>query len=163
MATLAAILGWTEAAEPESELTPQAQWSEPDPYRLRPLPCEDVYLYAKKIDNSRLVRENDPESNRRCLRAISASLMAAVIVILLMLPKGLGVAASCQIGSLEREHARLVSQRTALEADEARLLSPDRLSQMAKELRMVDPDSAHVVFLDTKSDSVVAMNVQPKR
>jgi cell division protein FtsL len=163
MATLAAIFERPVVAEAENEWTPQPHWSEPDLYRLRPLPCEDVYLYSKKIDNSRLVRESDPASNRRCVRAVSLSLVAAIAVILLMLPNGLGIAASYQISALDREHDRLVNQKTALEVDEARLLSPERLDRLARQLRMVDPDQAHVVFLGTKSDTALAMNVRPKR
>ena len=38
-----------------------------DPFQLRALPHEDVFLYSKQIDNSRLVREADPKCARRLL------------------------------------------------------------------------------------------------
>ena len=40
---------------------------ERDPFQLRALPQEDVFFYCKKIDNSRLVREPDPQGPRRLL------------------------------------------------------------------------------------------------
>ena len=43
-----------------------------NPFQLRALPQEDVFFYCKKIDNSRLVREADPQVARRLLVARSA-------------------------------------------------------------------------------------------
>ncbi len=160
MATLAAIFRRPAAAGAAPELAPH--WSESGSHRLRPLPGEDIYFFSKKIDNSRVVRESDPAAKRRCVSAVSVSLIAAVLIILLMLPNGLAIAAGYQIHALEREHERLLNERAALELDEARLLSPERIEQLAHELRMVAPSPARVVFLDAKSGGALAMNVRPK-
>jgi len=37
-----------------------------DPFMLRALPNDDIYFYAKKIDNSRMVRQADPAARSEC-------------------------------------------------------------------------------------------------
>ncbi len=60
MATLAAIFRRPGSEAAVRDLA--SCWTErqPDTYTLRPLPCEDIYFYSKRIDNSRLVRQADP-------------------------------------------------------------------------------------------------------
>ena len=43
--------------------------------------------------------------------------------------------------------------------EEARLLSPDRLEQLARELQLVNPDPKRVLTLNPKADSALALNV----
>src|ERR1700724_3639318 len=54
--------------------------AERDPFQLRALPNDDIFFYCKKIDNSRLVREADPQARGACWSAIGA---ACVLVALL--------------------------------------------------------------------------------
>lgn len=140
-------------------------WTErqPDTYNLRPLPCEDIYFFSKRIDNTRLVRQADPAAGRRALRAVSMSLAAAIAIILLMLPDALTVMAGYRVHSLERDRQQLTNEKALLEVQEARLVSPQRLEQLARDLRMVDPDPTHVVFLNTKSDTALALNVSRQK
>ena len=44
-----------------------------DPFRLRALPNDDIYFYSKKIDNSRVVRQADPEARGECWSAVGAA------------------------------------------------------------------------------------------
>ena len=71
MATLPAFFKRTEApAEPHAAGSRDRDHrlrAERDPFQLRALPQEDVFFYCKKIDNSRLVREADPQAARRLL------------------------------------------------------------------------------------------------
>ena len=162
MATLAAFFRRPDANAMAAD-APREYWSqEPDPYQLRPLPGEDVYFYCKKIDNSRVVREADPAARRKCWRAVSMSFAAALFLMLLMLPDALGIMAGYQIHALQRDHDKLIQNRARLELEEAALVSPQRLEQLARELRLVDPDSAHVVYLSPRTDSVLAHNVPKK-
>ena len=163
MATLAAIFRRPEVSAVAAE-APHVSWDrESDPFQLRPLPSEDVYFYCKKVDNSRVVREADPSARRKCWRAASMSFAAALFVMILMLPDALGMIAGYQIHSLEREHERLVQDRARLELEEAALLSPQRLQEMARDLRLVDPDSAHVVYLNPNgSGGALALNAPSK-
>ncbi len=160
MATLAAIFRRPEPAVAARDL--RDFWDEPDPYRLRPLPWEDVYFYTKRIDNSRVVREADPAATRRRWRAVSVSVLASLALMIFLLPDALGLMAGYQIHWLEREHEKLAQDRARLELEEASLLSPDQLERWARELKLVDPDPTHVVYLNPKPDGALAMNIKGK-
>jgi hypothetical protein len=162
MATMAANFRRPEPGEVPGGAPPECWSAAPDPFQLRPLPSEDVYLYCKKIDNSRLVKVADPAAGRKRWRAISMSLGAAVFIMILMLPDALRMFAGYQVHDLERQHNLLVLERTRLDVQEAALLSPQRLEQLARDLRLVDPDPAHVVYLEPRADGALAMNV-PKQ
>src|ERR1039457_6611666 len=51
-----------------------------DPFQLRALPHEHLFLYNKRIDNSRLIREADPKSRGACWSAIGAASVIAVLM-----------------------------------------------------------------------------------
>lgn len=162
MATMAAYFK-RPAAAAVGDAAPREYWNqEPDPFQLRPLPCEDVYLYCKKVDNSRVVREADPIARKKCWRAVSASFAAALFLMVLMLPDALGMIAGYQIHGLDRNRKKLSQDLARLELEEAALLSPQRLQEVARNLRLVDPDSTHVVYINPKPDSTVALNVGGK-
>lgn len=154
MATLAAI--FRRPAVLAGAPVREYEESVADVYRLRPLPWEDVYLYTKAIDNSRVVRQADPEARRRCTRAVPTALAAAVLVMLLLLPHGLTVFAGYQIHNLEQEHERLANEKSALELEEARLLSPERLQELARELQLADPVPGRVMYLNTRNEQAMA-------
>ena len=70
MATMPAFMRRTEAPEGFKKRK-AAAWQAPvraerDEFELRALPQEDVFFYCKKIDNSRLVRDNDPKARGAC-------------------------------------------------------------------------------------------------
>jgi hypothetical protein len=160
MATLAAFFRRPDAAVLAGAR--ECYNEQPDVYRLRPLPCEDVYFFTKRIDNSRVVREADPLARRKCWRAVSLSMLAAAVVMVLMLPDALGMMAGYQLHSLERQRDQLAREKASLELQEATLLSPQRLQELARELRLVDPEPNHVVYLNPNTDSAVALNVPAK-
>ncbi|HEX8984351.1 MAG TPA: hypothetical protein VF767_02930 [Bryobacteraceae bacterium] len=136
------------------------EWIEPvDEYRLRPLPSEDVYFYLKKIDNSRIVREADPVARKRAWKAGAKGLAAASLLILLLMPKALGMVAGYHVHKLAQEHEQLLNERSALALEEARLVSPERLEQLARELKLVNPDPKRVLMLNPKAEGALALNV----
>ncbi len=163
MATLAALFKRMEV-----EVQPQetaARWlgvQDADPYRLRPLPHEDVYLHSKRIDNSRVVREADPVARRKCWRAIAVSCVAAVYLMAILLPDVLGRVAGYRIYYLQQQHDQLLNEKSVLELEEARLLSPERLEELARTLELVDPVPGQVLVLNPKSDSSLAALVRHK-
>ncbi len=115
--------------------------------RLRPFPNDDVHLFVKKIDNSRVVRADDPEGGKVCWKTIGGAGAAAVLVIGMLLPTGYNLMAGYQIEDLKREQARLEAQQSALEVEEERLASPARLAELAKRQRFLDPQPDQVVHL----------------
>ncbi len=159
MSTLPAfLLKKTEVpaeAAPAHRLTPVRP--ERDPYRLRALPFEDVFLYSKKIDNSRLVREADPQARGACWSAIGAACVALALLTSVLAPSVAGTLAGYKLESLRAEERRLLSERRVLQLQEAELLSPERLEKLARGQNLVTPVTGQVVHLEGKGDGTVAM------
>jgi len=139
------------AARPASASTKR------DAFQLRSLPHEDVYLYCKKIDNSRLVREADPESRGKCWSAIGVATLVLALLTGVLVPGAASTLAGYRIEVLRDEAHRLLNERRALELKQAELLSPQRLENLAQKQNLVTPLSSQVVHLDSRSDSTVAM------
>ncbi len=147
MATLATFFKRYEAvadSEPQVRRLPRL---EPDPYRLRSLPNEDVYFYCKKIDNSRLVREADPKARRECWSTIGAACVIVALLTTILMPSVAGTMAGYKIQELKAEEQRLIEERRVLELEEAQLLSPA-------------PAPGQVQHLDPKGDGSLALNVK---
>jgi hypothetical protein len=158
MATLPAFLQRTEApARPNPPRRPAPVRPEPDPYLLRALPLEDVFFHCKRIDNSRLVREPDPQARGACWSTIGAACVLVALLGTVLAPSVAGTLAGYRLEALRGEERRLLDERRVLELEEARLLSPDRLEELARRRGLVTPEPGQVIHLDSKADGTVAM------
>ncbi len=132
-----------------------------DQYMLRPLPGEDLYFPTKKIDNSRLVRERDPQARGTCWSAIGASALGLVLLTGVLAPRVANTLAGYKLEALRAENRTLLDERRKLELQEAELTAPARLQQLAQRRNMVVPQSGQVVNLNGvpagPGDSSVAM------
>jgi hypothetical protein len=167
MATLPAFLKRNSAppvdlaAEHSAMLhaAPVAPRGEKNMNQLRALPREDVFFYCKKIDNSRLVREADPNSATSCWSAIGAACVVVALSTGVLVPQLMGTLAGYKLEALRAEQRRLVDERHNLEWKEAELLNMTRLERLAKDQNLTAPMPGQVVRLNGK-DSSVAMNQQ---
>jgi hypothetical protein len=119
-----------------------------DPYMLRALPSDGIYFYSKKIDNSRVVRQADPEARGECWSAVGA---AAVLLMLggsIIAPHVGSVLAGYKLEALKQEQQTLIDQRRALDVQEAGLLSPERLNDLAAVRKLGSPAIDQVIHLD---------------
>ena len=117
-----------------------------DPCVLRGLPGDSIYFYSKKIDNSRVVRQADPEARGECWSAVGAA------GVLLMLGASIivgSVLAGYKLEALKTERQSLLDQRRSLDVKEAGLLSPERLNDLARVRSLTSPGSDQVYHLDT--------------
>ena len=128
-----------------------------DPFQLRPLPHEHLFLYSKRIDNSRLVREADPKSKGACWHAIGAASVLALLVAGAFAPSVATTIAGYKLEALRIEERRLLEEHRGLELSEAELLSPARLDQLARENNLVAPAPGQVSHLEGKPRGAVAM------
>jgi hypothetical protein len=159
MATLATLYNRFLTANAFSVASPRAATRKmEDPYALRALANEDIYFYVKDINNSRVVRESDPGAKTECWRLIGSAGTAVVLLMVLLLPSAYNLLAGYQIQNLRAEQQRLTTERSALELQEAKLLSPARLEELARTQSFIDPGPQTVVYLDGKGS--VAMNVK---
>jgi hypothetical protein len=151
MATLA---NWNEPEESKAGQSNALQtWKErTELYKLRPIPNEDVYFYSKNIDNSRLVREEDPEAAKRAWKMIGGATALSILAILLSLPSLMNVMAGMQIHALQNEQKALLGRHDAIELEEAKFMNPSRMKQYAKEQGLVDPAPGQVIYLNPQED-----------
>jgi len=158
MATLPAFLRRMEApAQAEAGARPVAVRAERDQFLLRPLPHEDVFFYCKRIDNSRLVREADPQARGACWSAIGAACLALALLAGVLAPSVAGTLAGYKLESLRAEERQLLNERRVLDLEEAELLRPDRLEKLAQGQNLVTPASNQVVHLESRGEGAVAM------
>ena len=123
-----------------------AQWMEGDeanlPVRLgdggrqdsfvRALPNEDVCLWIKTIDNSRVARHADPKVRNACWRFIGIASIVVLLVVGQLLPAAYRLLAGYQLSRLEKQHTELMELRRTLQLDNAVLRSPQNLERLAK-------------------------------
>jgi hypothetical protein len=162
MATLPKVFRRTEfsgstGASPEGNRRPAAARVERAPFQLRALPHEDVFFYCKKIDNSRLVREADPQSRGACWHAIGAACLVLAGLTGVLAPNLANIMAGYKLEALRVEERKLLDERRSLELQEAALLSPERLQKLAIDQNLVTPASDQIVHLDARADGTVAM------
>jgi chromosome segregation protein len=135
MATLANIfnqfLGAGSVADtPHRSVT----WETSEECKLRALPNEDVYLFTKRIDNSRVVRQADPKARARDWKLVGGAGFAAMSLIAMLLPSAYGLMAGYQLSSLKREQQLLVTERARLELEEARLQAESRVAPLRERI-----------------------------
>jgi len=100
--------------------------------RLRSFANEDIYFYVKRIDNTRVMREADPKAGGNLLEAYRFSGCGRRASGLGPAAERLRPARGYQIQSLRQDAQRLVGEQSSLELDEARLLSPARMEELAR-------------------------------
>ena len=147
MASLATFVNRFVGINELAEVRP-AVWTRADSCRLRPIAHEDVFLFVKRIDNSTVIRAIDPAARRARSRSVAAGFVAAMLVIAGLVPAAYNTMAGFTVQNLVQEQSKLRQQRAALEVDEAKLLNPARLEQLAKSLKMMEPVPQQVQYLD---------------
>jgi hypothetical protein len=125
---------------------------------LRNFANDDIYFFTKRIDNTRVVREADPEARGTCWKLISSVVAAVVLLICVLLPSAYGLLAGYQIQTLRQDGERLATEQSTLELSEAQLLSPARMEELARMQQFIDPPAQKVVYLETSQSGTVAMN-----
>jgi cell division protein FtsL len=155
MATLARVFDRREIAEaPGPKGVPVAPPT--DVCALRALPQEDVFLYCKKIDNSRLVREPDPKAGGVCWSVIGAASLAVLLLTAIGAFQVSATMAGYKLEDLRSEERRLVDEGRSLDLQEAELLSPERLEKLARGQNLTTPSAGQVFHLE-HPDAAVAM------
>lgn len=138
------------------EDAPPAIWARTETPRLRPIANEDVYLFVKRIDNGGVVRAANPVARQARSRSVATGFIAAMLVIAGLTPAVYNTMSGFTLQSLRQEQARLKLEQATLDLQEAELLSPSHLEQMAKTLRLVEPQPQAVQYLDGKSKNADA-------
>ncbi len=125
-----------------------------DPFLLRALPNDDIYFYAKRVDNSRMVRQTDPAARGECWSAVAAAAVLLALGASIIAPQAGSVIAGYDLERLKHERQSLLDQKRDLEVREATLLSPGRLNALAEARRLASPAAGQVIHLDSTEGSV---------
>lgn len=126
-------------------------------YALRPLPNEDIALWVKAIDNSRVIHQGKPEMGAALWRYIGGAAAAAAIVLGLLVPGAWNWLDGYRLNGLETKRKALMEEREVLRLEQARIENPKQLETWAAEHGMKAPDSHRLVYLrPTQKDRVVA-------
>ncbi|MEI9811316.1 MAG: hypothetical protein WDO18_00970 [Acidobacteriota bacterium] len=83
---------------------------------------------------------------------IGMAAAAALVLICVLMPKGYGVLAGYKIQALQQEQAKLKADEGFLAGEEASLMSPARMTIIAKQQQYIDPPEDHVVYLNNGSN-----------
>lgn len=160
MATLATILRKFEGPISEGAAGAAVR---PNSYLLRALPNEDIFFHAKRIDNSRLVREQDPRAKAECWSTIGAVCAVAAVLITSLVPNVAGITAGYQIQALRQERQHLLDERRSLDVQEAGLSGRQRLEQLARDQNMSNPKPEQIVHLNPNSSEGTVASLTSKK
>lgn len=127
-------------------------------YELRPMPNEDIHVFVKKIDNSRVVCEQDPKATASAWRTISMACVFALIVIGLIVPIANSYLAGYAVTEIEKQNSQLQASLARLAVREAELTSVEALAKAAKNQEFLDPTPESMVVLNETRPSDVALN-----
>lgn len=131
-----------------------------DPHVLRALPNDDVYFFAKRVDNSRIVREADPRARGTCWSAIGAGCGIAILLTGMLAPRVGGILAGYQLQALRQEEQVLLDEQRNLEVEEAALVSPERLDRLAGVHKLGKPGPGQLIHLNPNGDGSLALNLK---
>ena len=126
-------------------------------FRVRRVPNENIYFFAKSIDNSRVVRERDPKTRGNQWRLMVATLGGAALLIAVLLPSSYNFIAGHELQDLKQKRESLLAERRRLEVEEAQLLTPARLEKYAENQKLTDPGNK-IVYLPGEKSGTEASN-----
>jgi len=119
----------------------------------------EVY-FAKSIDNSRLVKIEDPRRTRE-MRQFGVALGCLFLFVMAYAFQHFkAIEYGYKIEALKSQRTSLIEMNRALRLEEASLRDPERIDRMAREMGLQSPQAGQVVRMDTSlpeaSGSVVA-------
>ena len=132
-----------------------------DPYLLRPLPGEDIFLYAKHIENAKVVRVADPRARGAAVSAAGVMCVLAALLTGAVAPRLANYIAGYRIEALRQERQRLIDESMVLDVEVAKMLRLDRLEELAHRHNLVPPKPGQYVDLEPKADQSLA-SLEPK-
>jgi cell division protein FtsL len=112
----------------------------------------EVY-FRKSIDNSRLVKVEDPRRAREMKHFGVALCLLFLLVMGYALQHFRAIEYGYKIESLRSERDGLVEMNRALRLEEASLRDPERIDVMARKLGLQSPQPGQVIRMDASDDA----------
>src|SRR5579862_8165592 len=118
----------------------------------------EIY-FTKSIDNSRLVKVEDPQRSREMRQFGIALACLFLFVMAYAFQHFKAIEYGYKIEALKSQRDSLVEMNRALRLEDASLRDPERIDRMARELGLQSPQAGQVICMDTampETTSVVA-------
>ncbi|HYO80376.1 MAG TPA: hypothetical protein VES20_03175 [Bryobacteraceae bacterium] len=126
-----------------------------DDFRLRSLPNEDIFVWVKRIDNSRVLRQADPKQRVQDWKLIGKASFAGAALVLLLLPTAWNYMAGYELNRLKSQNDLLAKEQARLELTEANIVSARNLDKLAEDFVAPTADQTHYL---PAADTSLAMN-----
>jgi hypothetical protein len=123
----------------------------------------EIY-FAKAIDNSRLVKVEDPGRNREMKQFGTALACLFLLVFTYAWQHLRSIEYGYQIESSKRELNNLTEMNRALRLEDASLRDPERIDVMARRMGLVPPEPGQVIRMDNASveaNAPVMASIEP--
>src|SRR5579864_696892 len=122
--------------------------------RNRRKPCwngtPEIY-FATSIDNSRLVKVEDPKRTRE-MRQFGVALGCLFLLVMTYTYQHFkAIEYGYKVESLRMQRDGLLEENRALRLEEASLRSPDRIDRLARDFGMQPPQAGQVIRMDSAS------------
>jgi cell division protein FtsL len=124
----------------------------------------EIY-FAKAIDNSRLVKVEDPRRNREMKQFGTALGCLFLLVLTYAWQHFRAIEYGYQIESAKRELSNLTEMNRALRLEDASLRDPERIDVIARSMGLVPPQPGQVIRMDNASadpNTPVMANARPE-
>ena len=112
----------------------------------------EIY-FAKTIDNSRLVKVEDPGRSREMKQFGTALSVLFLLVMTFAWQHYKAIEYGYQIEGLKRQAAQLAETNTALQLEEASLRNPERIDVWARAHGLQPPDAGQIIRMDASPDA----------
>ena len=110
----------------------------------------EIY-FAKAIDNSRLVKVEDPQRNREMKQFGTALACLFLLVFTYAWQHFKAIEYGYQIESAKRDLSALTEMNHALRLEDASLRDPERIDVLARRMGLVPPEPGQVIRMDAAS------------
>jgi uncharacterized protein (DUF849 family) len=110
----------------------------------------EIY-FSKAIDNSRLVKVEDPRRNREMKQFGTALAVLFLLVFTYAWQHLKAIEYGYQIESAKRELTTLTEMNHALRLEDASLRDPERIDVLARRMGLVPPEPGQVIRMDAAS------------
>jgi hypothetical protein len=107
----------------------------------------EIY-FSKAIDNSRLIKVEDPRRNREMKQFGTALAMLFLLVFTYAWQHFKAIEYGYQIESAKRELSGLTEMNRALRLEDVSLRDPERIDVLARRMGLVPPQPGQVIHLD---------------
>jgi hypothetical protein len=111
----------------------------------------EIY-FSKAIDNSRLVKVEDPRRNREMKQFCTAMAVLFLLVFTYAWQHFKAIEYGYQIESAKREFASLTEMNRALRLEDASLRDPERIDLLARRMGLVPPAPGQVIHMEGSSE-----------